>query len=330
MTLLNEADMIYRGDQAVDKVFLNEVQVWPPIGLPPRYTTWWDALSTGNRTGLTTITTTATFAGSPNGLIDGSYSASVWWGSGGTNWELRLDFGVGATVVCDGFGWLQHAGTPQGTWVFEGSNNGSSYTQFGSSFALVPTTVAQVFHAFSNASPYRYYRIRQVGGVTSDAPYLIEWEHRIAASATARDGYESGDRTAHIVVTTNATLTGGSTIDNLVDGAYEPVPAECVTFTNGQSAREIKFDLGAGVAKKITDFIWVQTGPASHGTWVMEGSNDDTTYTGLGASFTLGGASLDKHNLSNTTAYRYYKLRQTAGTTSDGPYVLEVEFLIAP
>jgi hypothetical protein len=31
MPLLNTADMIYRGSQEVDKVYLGTVQVWPPL-----------------------------------------------------------------------------------------------------------------------------------------------------------------------------------------------------------------------------------------------------------------------------------------------------------
>jgi len=299
------------------------------VGASGRYTTWWDTLATGNRTALITITSTnITVNGGASKLINGSYSNEVDWTPGITNAELKLDFGVGATVICDGFGWRQDAGVSQGTWVFEGSNDDATYTQFGSSFLLLQTTVNQVFHSFTNYNPYRYYKLRQVGGVTSNAPYIIEWEHRISSATTARDACESGDRTATITVTTNATLAAGS-ISNLIDGGYDTSVADCVVFTNGQTLREIKFDLGSGVTKRITDFIWVQTGAASHGTWVMEGSNNDAAYTQLGASFTLGGVSLDKHNLSNSTAYRYYRLRQTAGTMSDGPYVLEVEFLIA-
>jgi hypothetical protein len=92
----------------------------------------------------------------------------------------------------------------------------------------------------------------------------------------------------------------------------------------------VKFDLGVGVTKIITGFIWLQdaTHSASHGTWVLEGSNDDTTYTGIGASFTLGNSN-PVYTFTNTTAYRYYQLRQTAGTTSSTPWLLETQFRVA-
>jgi hypothetical protein len=43
-----------------------------------------------------------------------------------------------------------------------------------------------------------------------------------------------------------------------------------------------------------------------HGTWVFEGSKDDSSYSGLGNSFTLGGAAM-KLSLN----LRYYRFRQT-------------------
>ncbi|WP_197507476.1 hypothetical protein, partial [Mesorhizobium sp. AA23] len=98
-------------------------------------------------------------------------------------------------------------------------------------------------------------------------------------------------------------------------------------FSSGQSSKEVKFDLGSG--KIITAFTWLQDTDNSHGTWVLEGSNDDSSYTGIGSSFTLGGLCVETVTFSNSTSYRYYKLRQTSGTTSSTPWLMEIEFRIA-
>ncbi|RWA64409.1 MAG: discoidin domain-containing protein [Mesorhizobium sp.] len=136
-----------------------------------------------------------------------------------------------------------------------------------------------------------------------------------------------GDRTSMITVTTTATL-GGGTISNLIDGGYTVDNNDACFWDGGQSTREVKFDFGAGVTKVITGFRWAQSTGNSHGTWVLEGSNDDSSYTGIGSSFTLGGDTLVDYQFSNSTAYRFYKLRQTAGSTSGSPYLLEIEFRI--
>lgn len=296
---------------------------------PAYATTWWDAFSDGNRTGTITVSTTASISSGPiNKLVDGSLALSLFWSGGQTSKEIKFDFGSGATVVIDAFGWRQDGGAAHGTWVLEGSNDDSSYTQIGSSFTLGQSGQPQVFYALTNNTPYRYYKLRQTAGSTSGTPFLLETNFRATSSAGARDAYEKGDRTSLITVTTTASVSAGSAINNLVDGAYSGSVGDSFVFGAAQSTREIKFDLGSGVQKTITDFVWLQSGTNGHGTWVMEGSNDDSSYTQLGSSFTLGGACISKYNLSNATAYRYYKLRQTAGSTSTAPFIQEIEFKI--
>jgi hypothetical protein len=40
------------------------------------------------------------------------------------------------------------------------------------------------------------------------------------------------------------------------------------------------------------------------------------------------GSPVQHQTFANSTAYRYYKLIQTAGTTSESPYLMETEFRI--
>ncbi|UCI22632.1 hypothetical protein FJ970_32385 (plasmid) [Mesorhizobium sp. B2-1-8] len=139
---------------------------------------------------------------------------------------------------------------------------------------------------------------------------------RIAASGDPnRDAQEYGDRTVLITISTTASITGGAITD----------PSGGVQFFGGESTKDSKFDLGTG--KILTGLHWLQDGTNLHGTWVFEGSNDDSTYTGQGSSFTLGGALITEVTWSNSTAYRYYKLRQISGSTSTRVN-LETEFRI--
>jgi hypothetical protein len=133
----------------------------------------------------------------------------------------------------------------------------------------------------------------------------------------------TGNRTATITVTTTITL-GGGTISQLVDGSY----ALNIWFT-AQTLRTITFDFGAGASKYIDEFKWYQANAIGHGTWVFGGSNDDSSYIEFPETFTLGSAATQTVPVTNTSAYRYYRLRQTSGATNSGPNIGEIEFKIA-
>lgn len=144
-----------------------------------------------------------------------------------------------------------------------------------------------------------------------------------------------GNRTGAITVTTTATISG--TVNNLVDGATAKNTTDSIFFTSGQSSKEFKFDFGSGVV--IDEALWYQDLLSTHGTWKWQGSNDDSSYTDIGSTFTLGGGgtaisvqagAIQRHITlhGNTTSYRYYKLLQTAGTTSTSPWIHEIEFRI--
>jgi hypothetical protein len=298
----------------------------------PTPVSYWNALGSGDRTASITISTTATLGGGTiNNLIDGGFSANSTDGfffTAQSTREIKFDLGVGVTKIINEFIWIQDVTQSQGTWVFEGSNDDITYTGIGASFTL--GGIANDIHTLSNSTAYRYYKLRQTAGTTSGSPWVLEILFKIAdPTDVARDALESGDRTALITVSTTATL-GGGTINNLVDGAFAANSTDACEFNNAQSTRVVKFDLGVGVTKIITGFIWLQdiTHSASQGTWVFEGSNDDITYTGIGASFTLGLPN-PVYTFTNSTAYRYYQLRQTAGTTTSTPWLLETQFRVA-
>jgi hypothetical protein len=135
----------------------------------------------------------------------------------------------------------------------------------------------------------------------------------------------TGNRNTTITVTTTATLGTGS-IGNIIDGTQ----SNNLWWTNGQTGREVKFDFGAGNTRLITEAKWYQDATSSHGTWQWQGSNDNTSWDNIGATFTLGGiATQTQTTLSgNTTRYRYYRLLQSSGATSSSPFLREIEFLI--
>ena len=62
---------------------------------------------------------------------------------------------------------------------------------------------------------------------------------------------------------------------------------------NSGSGATLTFDLGT--AKVIKQARWKQSNSSTHGTFKWQGSNDDTTYTDIGGTFTLGGATVQIH-----------------------------------
>jgi len=133
-----------------------------------------------------------------------------------------------------------------------------------------------------------------------------------------------GNRTGSITITSTAVFAVG-TVSTLIDGINTGANA---WWNAGQSNREILFDFGVGASKTIDGFTWYQDVSSGNGTWVMEGSNDNSSYTTFPESFTLGTGVEHVVTLTNTTGYRYYRLRQTAGTTSNTQYIREIEFKI--
>lgn len=141
----------------------------------------------------------------------------------------------------------------------------------------------------------------------------------------------SRDRTAVITVTTDASLVDG-TINNLVDGGFNNDSTDAIQVTNGQSGRHVTFQFSE--AKVITAAKWFQNAAQSNGTWKWQGSNNGSSFTDISSTFTLDdatggvGGTVIGDLSANVTAYSYYRMLQTAGTTSNAQRWREIEFKI--
>ena len=109
---------------------------------------------------------------------------------------------------------------------------------------------------------------------------------RRSSAIPTRSG--SGDRTGNITVTLGGVTAGGGSASQLVNGSTANE-----FWWNSGSAATLKFDLGT--AKVIKQARWKQSNSSTHGTFKWQGSNDDTTYTDIGGTFTLGGATVQIH-----------------------------------
>ena len=135
------------------------------------------------------------------------------------------------------------------------------------------------------------------------------------------DAYVTGDRTGTITVTSDI----GSPA-NFVDGSTATSWSWSVQSAAGHYVR---FDWGSGNTAKPTEATMYQHAGANHGVWKWQGSNDASTWTDIGSSFTLGHSSTSGVHTElngNTSYYRYYQYLGVSGTISEGINFQEMEF----
>lgn len=263
---------------------------------------------------------------------DGDNSTNgIFYFGGGTNVgtdHVRFDFKEARVI--DEAKFYQENTTSHGVWKWQGSNDASSWTDIGSSFTLGGSATQTITTLNGNTTAWRYYQIVGVSGSRSTGPWVYEFEFRIDVEATVSTAYANtlgeGNRSGSITVTTTHSLGAGS-IGTLVNGN---LIEQTLFFTNGAavSGNYIKFDFGT--SKVITEATWFQSTFSTHGTWKWQGSPDNTTWTDIGSSFTLGGdpQHVQTQLSGNGTAYRYYRLLGVSGSTSSSPWLHEVAFKI--
>jgi hypothetical protein len=130
---------------------------------------------TGNRTAIITVTATG-FAGDPNVLVNGDLVTNTIWFNNMT--ELRFEFS-GFKKIIDEAKFYQQLTTSHGTWKWQGGDDGSSWTDIGSSFALGGSTTQTITALAGNTAEYKFYRMVRVSGATSSSPYVYEFEFKL-------------------------------------------------------------------------------------------------------------------------------------------------------
>jgi len=137
-----------------------------------------------------------------------------------------------------------------------------------------------------------------------------------------------GNRTSVITLTEGGGIIAG-TLTRLIDGTY----ADGTTFWQNNITLDgvnfwVQFDFGSGHTATITEATYKQSTANTEGTWQWQGSNNATSWTNIGSTFTLGGSTSQVITAlsGNTTAYRYYRLLGISGTTSFTPWIRGIDF----
>lgn len=294
---------------------------------------------TGDRTASITVTSShVPSSGTLNNLVDGATANNATdalrFTNGSTEVWIKFDFGSGNIREIQSVFWDQSVSGSQGTWRVYASNDdiqwdmlcGNTVMDDGTTFTLTPT------------GGYRYYMMFQVDGATNGTPWQTEVDFSIrnniakvpTPSVPSYDNLGGrGDRTSLITATTTLG-TGAGTFSKIITGRLNNDTALNWRPATSESAGNIKFDFATG--KIITEAIFYQQLTSSHGTWQWAGSNDDSGYTNIGSTFTLGGVTEQTITTmsANVTAYRYYRCTLTAGNTGASNNIWkEIEFKIA-
>lgn len=210
---------------------------------------------------------------------------------------------------------------------------------FGSA-TLATTTAANATSytvtGLTASTLYYYWVVAQGNGTTTadSSPSTVQSGSTAAGSSTsyANTG-GTGDRSAVITVTSfsSAPLVASGSIANLVNGNLTETSTWFNNIDISADPAWIQFDFGSGASKIIDEAKWYQSGSQTQGTWKWQGSNDGSSWTDIGSSFTLGGATTQTISAlaGNTTGYRYYRMLGVSGTPSPSPYIFEIEFKIS-
>jgi hypothetical protein len=283
-----------------------------------------------------------------------------------TKW-IQFDFLYPALI--DSARWyLNLEGNPnatRGVWRWQGSHNGTYWTNIGSSFTLGGSLVQTQTTLHGNITAYRYYRILGVSGSQFVfTTYLHEVEFKISYnifnySPAYTNSGGMGYRIGPVAVTTDIPYLYGPggfgsgeeiSIMALIDGSYEPNYDHSFwwwgPYGKPLAGCYVRFDFGYPVI--ISEATWWQGNhsTADNGTWQWQGSNDDGTWDNIGDTFELHGSGpgpggpwtvhvpggyksglvLSTLN-DNITAYRYYRMLGVSGGLAVG-WENEVDFQI--
>lgn len=142
--------------------------------------------------------------------------------------------------------------------------------------------------------------------------------------------YDSGDRTATITVTDSGVLNDGPNSD-LVN-ATTTAGAGSLTFYSQTvtSASYIRFQFAS--SKLITEATLLSIPGSAQGLWKWQGSDNASTWTDIGGSFTLSGTGTNVMTTlsGNTTSYTYYQIAGISGSTTGSDWHTQITFKITP
>ena len=162
------------------------------------------------------------------------------------------------------------------------------------------------------------------------------------SAGSVSEAYETGDRESSYSILASGIDTGSDIVSGDLGNWFNGNQSQNSTggwywnsIGSNMSGNSFTFALGSGVTKVYTGAkFYNDANGASCGNWKFQGSNDNSSYTDLSASFewvTAGDSApfTKEVSWSNDTAYRYLRLLGLTGAqTNNNPWQTELEFKI--
>jgi hypothetical protein len=259
-------------------------------------------------------------------LYDGVSPNNQFYLNGGTaarNFVLQF---LNPVVITEAR-WKQGNSDTHGVWKWQGSNDGATYTDIGTSSTLGGAEVTTHTQLAANTTYYLFYRLLRVSGSVSSGPFIDEIELKIYAepSSTSFDNgaaFSKGNRSSTITVAqTGFSSIFGSSTSVFVDGSL----ADDWYCSGGAGTCNLRFDFGTAQVIKAAHII--RSGGEASGNWVLQGSDNGTTFTTIsGTAVAMNRKVTTLWARANVTAYRYYRISKSSGTASGSPYWEEIYF----
>ena len=284
-------------------------------------------------TGSTQYSTSYT----PAMAVDGS--TGTYWRPTNADTVRSLTFALGTSRIVDKLRLYLSSSYAPSACVVSGSNDGTTFSDIAT---LNPSqTSGWVELTFSNTTGYTYYKVTFTTLYSSylylyeiELWYVLSWVkadgHNVVVKFTedlttnpsATLGYAYRQLTNAIVTTLNAYSTSYPATA-LIDGV-----ANTSAYWYGTTAINwIKLELTR--ARAIQGFRWYIASASYYPlTFTISGSNDGSTWTQLGDTFTgTSTTGWQAFTFTNTTEYKYYRI-DTLTASSSRMYISEVQLLI--
>jgi len=155
---------------------------------------------TGNRTASITVTADINFHANPvlggvNMFVNGNKTETQMW-SADVVANKYLRFLCSEAIIVDHLKWYQQNTSNHGVFKVQGSNDGTNWTNIGSSFTLGGAT-AQEIDISANTIAYSYYQFLGVSGSMSSSPWIYEvefsWTYPVSSGVVACIGVKDVD-----------------------------------------------------------------------------------------------------------------------------------------
>lgn len=139
----------------------------------------------------------------------------------------------------------------------------------------------------------------------------------------------TGNRLGFLVFTTNIGIDWGYTASKhtFIDGDTSNVGYFSTTASN--VGKYLRFDTRDPEGVVVDAIRLKQSSNATYGSSEVQGSMNNTDWTTLRTSFTLGGSTEHEVTFTNTTRYRSYQLIGVSGNYSGSPYIKEIDLKIS-